>query len=134
MNIEDLVLIKVEAEGYRSGATRLDTAVVEKNFVKEWEDDFSSVYYYELDGKHSQTEGDVSFVEITKDNLKEIIDLYLDGDCDAIWESMFDDIPEDVLEEQWGIDEEFGQSIHRKVETVYFFKGEMVGVNVNGHL
>ena len=134
MNIEDLVLIKVEAEGYWSGAKRLDTAVVEKSFVEEWEDSFHTVYYTDLDGKHSEMKGDVSFVDITKDNLKEVIDLYLDGGCDAIWEQMFYSVIEGELDYQWEIDEKFGQSIHRKVETVYFFKGEFLGVNVDGHL
>lgn len=126
MNIEELAVIKIEAEGYYSNSYIRCEAVVEKSFIEKYVEDFNSVYFHELDGKHSEIEGDVTILNLNKENLADVIKSYLDAEGDEykIWECLVYDIDEDVITRQIEVNTEFCDLCDMETATKYFFKGE----------
>lgn len=64
----------------------------------------ATFYFYELDGKHSEVEGQVSTTLITERNVDEVVEQFLlcDGDNEKIFEqlheidtSMYDQVAKD---------------------------------------
>lgn len=125
MNIEDLVLVEVFAEGYYSGQTETVAVVMSKEFVEEHIDNFGTVYFSELDGKHSEVEGDISTKQVNEENIKLVISCLLTatGDDYHIWEEMLGDISESEVEKQITINREFNARIKSKVLTTYYLDG-----------
>lgn len=126
-DIKDLVLIHVHAEGYRSGAVKDCAVVVEKSFHEKWKDDYNSVWFHELDGKHSEQEGEVVFTEINEENLTKVLESFYQAEDDDyyIWEQMMDDIWEEAdVECQIKVNQEFCKRTSKKTVTKYYLDGK----------
>lgn len=67
----NLVKISLEAEGYYSEATYKEDIMITKESYEIIKEDVDNLdlYIYELDGKHSETEGDISIDEFTEEEL-----------------------------------------------------------------
>lgn len=88
----DIVKLNVYAETYYSGATYEEDVVISKNFyekIKTELDEYDSesnenargIYVGELDGKHSEVEGDLSVEVYSEDEVADCSwDLNEDGD------------------------------------------------------
>lgn len=79
----NLVNINLSAEGYYSEATYSEDIMITKESYEIIKEDVDKLdlYIYELDGKYSETEGDISIDEFTEEELlKEKIPNDNDGD------------------------------------------------------
>lgn len=122
---KQLVLIKVSAEGYYSGKSVTCAVVVEGSFYSYFKDDFNSVYFDELDGKHSEVKGEVTCVAVTKDNLKEVIETLHDSDSECvIWERLLGNVGEEYLDGQIEVDREFFNRSKKEITVDYYFDGK----------
>lgn len=126
-----LVLIKVSAEGYYSGKVVTCAAIVEVSFYSHFKDDFNSVYFDELDGKHSEVKGDVTCEAVTKDNLKDVIEALhsSDGDDYVIWEQLLGGLSEEfseIVDEQIELDREFFNRSKKETTVDYYFDGKVL--------
>ena len=72
--MENLVIIRLTADGYYSGSSVEECCILrEDTFDKIKEKLFNKTFYFhELDGKHSETEGDLSIEIIDKSLLNTI--------------------------------------------------------------
>ena len=124
MNIEDLVLVEVFAEGYYSGQTTIAAVVMSGDFVEEHIQDFCTVYFDGLDGKHSEVEGVLSTKAVTPKNVKDVIaTLSNSGDDSKIWEQLLDGIDPAEIDKQIDIDWEFYKRINVTTTIVYYLDG-----------
>jgi len=126
MSIEGLTLIEVTAKGYHSGKTETCAVVVDRSFVEEYADDFGSVWFSELDGKHSEVEGVVTLLDLNASNIKEAIKTYLNANADdyKVWEELFVDVDEDDINKQMTVDAMFGGRVNS--ERDYYLDGELL--------
>lgn len=85
MKIDNLVMINIFGEGYYSGNTQSNSMVVEKAFYEEYKEEIDSYtpYFSELDGKHSEVQGNLTVTPITKENLGHVVAIVLE---DCYWE------------------------------------------------
>lgn len=123
---KQLVLIKLSAEGYYSGKVVTCAVVVEGSFYNYFKDDFNSVYFDELDGKHSEVKGEVTCEAVTKDNLKDVIETlhsYDENDY-VIWEKLLGGVSEEYLDGQVEVDREFFNRSKKETTAKYYFDGK----------
>ena len=80
----DLIFVGAEAEGYWSGAYECEGVFVSREMYRdnrfEFEEAFLGRTFYELDGKHSEVEGEIVIKEIT--SIQEITQLLSVDDVD----------------------------------------------------
>lgn len=130
MNIEDLVMINLYGEGYYSGNSESYTMVVSLSFYEKYEDEINNYtpYFHELDGKHSEVEGETSVTPVSEGTLKCVIASVLEDESWKIEESLFDSIGAGAEEvaEQVGIHEAFSTLCEKKTVTKFYFKGEEI--------
>jgi hypothetical protein len=74
--------MEVFAEGHHSGSTGTEGMFIPTSFLEEFSEEIAShtFYFHELDGKHSETEGDVSFSDITPENVDDFVKDWLVND------------------------------------------------------
>lgn len=115
-----IVLITLSAEAYYSGATVTHDAFVTQAFIDENEEIIEGYHFsvHELDGKHSETEGEVSFDTLDKDNAESLL-AELHGESEQVFEDMLDDCI--GLEEMIDLDRDIRSKIG--VKTVVTFEG-----------
>lgn len=94
-------------EGYRSGATEVVGVYLSKSIYDRYEEvaegAWENTWFSDLDGKHSECEGDLLVVEF--DNIQKVIAFYRENDTyDGI--DQFSDIVEDMRNEDLEEDEE----------------------------
>ncbi|CAM0050836.1 hypothetical protein VPHF86_0157 [Vibrio phage F86] len=60
---DDVRLLELSATGYHSNSTETHTMWVTQDFIDKYGDCIlaQTIYFHELDGKHSETEGEISF-------------------------------------------------------------------------
>jgi hypothetical protein len=57
--LEDLILVGCKAEGYYSGSSTTECMLVRKELYSKLDEDvFQTMWFFELDGKHSEIEGE----------------------------------------------------------------------------
>lgn len=99
LNGKEVVAIELFGEGYRSGAVARHVSLVTKDFYEENIElvENYTPYFHELDGKHSEVQGNV----YVYDNARDIAEA-LAGATDnwMIWESLFADVEEGYEEAQ----------------------------------
>lgn len=98
LNGKEVVAIELFGEGYRSGAVARHVSLVTKDFYEENIDlvENYTPYFHELDGKHSEVQGEVIVHHEAQDIAKALA-----GATDnwMIWESLFYDSVSASLEE-----------------------------------
>lgn len=132
MKKEDLRLLVAYGEGYYSGASHQwsvafdvnDYEMLKEN-VREFKDGYTP-YFCELDGKHSEVEGDIEILE----DLDAIIEAYIESDEDEFDDSIKYSFKEgtevyDVLKKAQDFISKF------EIDTVYKHKttGEIINIS-----
>lgn len=70
MKMKTFVHLKVEAEGYRSGATEQDEVFLTPDIYEAIKDELgTTMWFHELDGKYSEQEEDIQVQFLTEDDL-----------------------------------------------------------------
>ncbi len=130
MNIEDLMLLSVCGEGYYSGNSESYSMVISREFYDKYADEIHKYTptFYELDGKHSEVEGEVLVVGVEEKELKYVISTRLEDESWKIEESMFESIgaSREEIDTQISIDASFKALCDIKVVTSIYFKGERI--------
>ena len=123
-----VVMITIEAEGYRSGATALQVGFVEKEVYEDWKEEIESYtsYFGDLDGKHSEVEGETSIMLIEDEfDLRRAIDKQGASDGDYfIFEGMLCEACD--IESLEKFHEEFALKLSTEVSKKYYFDGKEV--------
>ena len=115
----NLYWLSVSAEAYYSGNSVQDGIFVSKELWDQVEqDDLGTVYYHELDGKHSEVEADTNIVMVSEVNIEQVLTEWKDsdGDYDKLYESLLDGQDETLLEEMQAFHDNFVNDI--QFETV----------------
>lgn len=78
MNLENLILMGFYAEGYYSGSSKTVGIVCKKgqeHIIKKYNENINeqSMYFFELDGKHSETKGEYFEIENNLHSIMETI-------------------------------------------------------------
>ena len=120
----NLYWVSVSAEAYYSGNSVQDGIFVSKELWDQVdEDDLGTVYYHELDGKHSEAEADTNIVMVSEGNIEQVLTEWKDsdGDYDKLYESLLDGQDETLLEEMQAFHDNFVENIQfETVVTCYF--------------
>ena len=126
--IGKVVFIEFYGEGYYSGASESQSAFVTKEFFEEYKDEFEGYtpYFSELDGKHSEIEGDVKInLCNTEEDLKSALRTMVEQDGDwMVFESCLDGC--EGVEEQWELSKCIKQRIASFTTTKYTFDNEEI--------
>lgn len=123
-------MIEVSATGHYSNASETHTCWVTKEFCDKYADAIGtfSYHFHELDGKHSETEGDVYIHESVTDMMNAWI--ASNGDHWVITEVLFDhirgeaDADEDDFIAMASLNEDMNETIEVRTETIVTFEGE----------
>ncbi len=123
--IGNVVFVEFYGEGWYSGASESQSAFVTKEFFEENKEIFEDYtpYFSELDGKHSEIEGDVKInLCETEEQLKEALKTSSEKDGNwMVWESCLDGV--DGVEEQVEFSKNITSKITSKTVTTYMFDG-----------
>ncbi len=123
--IGNVVFVEFYGKGYYSGSSESHSAFVTKEFFEENKETFENYtpYFHELDGKHSEIEGDVNInLCNTEERLREAIKKVCEKDDDwMIWESCLDGV--DGVEEQVEFSKNITSKITSKTVTTYMIDG-----------
>ena len=115
----NLYWVSVSATAYYSGNSVQDGIFVSKElWDRVDEDDLGTVYYHELDGKHSEVGADTNIVMVSEGNIEQVLTEWKDsdGDYDKLYESLLDGQDETLLEEMQAFHDNFVNDI--QFETV----------------
>ena len=99
----NLYWVSVSAEAYYSGNSVQDGIFVSKELWDQVEqDDLGTVYYHELDGKHSEVEADTNIVMVSEGNIEQVLTEWhnSDGDDSRIYESLLINQDDEALIEE----------------------------------
>lgn len=119
------VFIGSEAEGHYSGAYKCEGVVLPESVFKEYkailEDTFRNMYFYELDGKHSEVKGDQVILHFA--DMKSVVKFAKGADVDfeayLIGEELYGYIEdEELTEEQVNSIEEIAKQTHQLIDEV----------------
>lgn len=82
----ELVQINAYAEGYYSGQTHEENVFITKESYEKVKEDVGAIeiYVYDLDGKHSEVESDITIIELTEEELLEM-DLNVENDGEDLY-------------------------------------------------
>lgn len=124
MNLDDIVLVTMFGEGYHSGNVAEYSAILPLQLFEEFEEEIVSYtpYFYELDGKHSEVQGQVFVKDLP---MQRLISEMIETDYDYVLERLFDHLgisSEDI----YNMNEDFIKNCEVKTETRYYYKGEEV--------
>ena len=126
--IGKVVFIEFFGEGYYSGASESQSAFVTKEFFEEYKDEFEGYtpYFSELDGKHSEIEGEVKInLCETEEDIKTALKTFTEQDGDwMVFESCLDGCED--IEEQWKFSKDIKKRVSSYTTTVYTFDGEEI--------
>lgn len=127
MNLNDIVLVTMFGEGYYSGNIVEYSAIIPLEMFEEFEDEITSYtpYFYELDGKHSEVQGQVFIKKGSELSFQRLIAEMVGTDYDYVLERLFDHLGI-VSEDIYDMNEDFTENCEVKTETKYYFKGEEV--------
>lgn len=94
--------LEVTAEAYHSGSTASVGLIVPNSFYKEYEEDIDDWHFsfHELNGKHSEVEGELTATDIREHNVDAVVRWLLDvshGQEKLL--EMVQEIDSDLLEE-----------------------------------
>lgn len=130
IKLEDYCCIKLFGEGYHSGATETQMMFIRKKSLEEAGIDRDDIeeytpYFHELNGKHSEVEGDVIFYDDLSqvDTLKELLIESCEADDWMIYECMLDEFDTDqIRKDHWS----FMEAVRVQVVTNVTFNGEVI--------
>lgn len=130
IKLEDYCCIKLFGEGYHSGATETHMMFIRKKSLEDAGIDRDDIeeytpYFVELNGKHSEVEGEVTFYEDLSqvDNLKELIVESCEADDWKIYDSMLHEFDTDQICKDHV---EFIEAVCIQVVTNVTFNGELI--------
>ena len=126
--IGKVVFVEFYGEGWYSGASDSQSAFVKKEFFEEYKDMFEGYtpYFSELDGKHSEIEGEVKInLCETEEDIKTALKTFTEQDGDwMVFESCLDGCED--IEEQWKFSKDIKKRVSSYTTTVYTFDGEEI--------
>lgn len=122
------VCIELYGEGYYSGQSETHVAFVTKSFYDEHEDLIVNYtpYFHELDGKHSEVEGETFVIEIVDyETACRALKHLATRDSDyQIWDGMFDSLDKDLVKEQIDLSDSIFKKL--QVKTVITFDDAVI--------
>ena len=120
----NLYWVSVSAEAYYSGNSVQDGIFVSKELWDQVdEDELGTVYYHELDGKHSEAEADTNIVMVSEGNIEQVLTEWhnSDGDGDRIREQLLGNLEDDLAADIIVFHDNFVENIQfETVVTCYF--------------
>ena len=126
--IGKVVFVEFYGEGWYSGASESQSSFVTKEFFEEHKDEFEGYtpYFSELDGKHSEIEGEVKInLCETEDDVKVALKTFTEQDGDwMIFESCLDGC--EGIEEQENLSKSIKQRVASYTTTEYTFDNEQI--------
>ena len=124
--------VSATAEAYYSGNSVTDGIFVSKELWDRIEQEYlCSVWYHELDGKHSEVEAEVTSVLIVEENIYTVLMDYeqSNGDDYKITECYLYEQDEDLINQISEFHKDFVSKLTFKKTVVINFDGEDIHVN-----
>jgi hypothetical protein len=129
MNVHDMYLITVQGCGYHSNKQVSHATLISKELYEEHKEliDKFSYTFYELDGKHSETEGNVFVEKVSDIHFSEVVEGMLEGDFIYVLESLEDHLGlSGEIGFLYDFNKEFTNKCESETKTVYFYEGEVI--------